>query len=253
MINTAGYATLASSYLCRAGGGSTRRNCNLQAGGVASPTGAITHVQFTGEEIRAITTVARGVGTYVTAHAYTPAAIRQAISNGVTCIEHGNLTDTETAIYMAENKVFLAPTVATYVEMGADKWHGFLPPSLAPKNKLVLDAGLNAIAVAQKAGVTMCYGTDLLGPLHVAQARWLILQTKVLTSAESLQTAAVNAAKLLRQEDCLGQIKPGFAADILILNANPLKDITIFERGEQHVLAVIKGGVVELGRWGIPL
>lgn len=95
MINTAGYATLASSYLCRAGGGSTRRNCNLQAGGVASPTDAITHVQFTGEEIRAITTVARGVGTYVTAHAYTPAAIRQAISNGVTCIEHGNLTDTE--------------------------------------------------------------------------------------------------------------------------------------------------------------
>lgn len=73
----------------------------MAGGGVASPTDALDSVQFTGAEIRAIVEVARNAGTYVTAHAYTPRAIRHAVENGVSGIEHGNLLDEETARYLS--------------------------------------------------------------------------------------------------------------------------------------------------------
>ncbi|ETS76440.1 hypothetical protein PFICI_11827 [Pestalotiopsis fici W106-1] len=220
----------------------------MAGGGVASPTDHIDHTQFTAAEIEAITTVAKNAGTYVTAHAYTPEAIRLAVDNGVMGIEHGNLIDEATAQYMAERGVYLTPTLATYAEMASDKWAGFLPPSLMPKNEIVLRSGLESLRIASKSGVVLCYGTDLIGPLHIAQARGLRLFSKVLGPVETLRTATINAAKLLRKENMLGQIKPNFAADLLVLNANPFENITIFERPKEHLLAVIKDGRVESSR-----
>lgn len=71
------------------------------SGGVVSPTDRLTNVQYTPEEVRAFAKVASDSGTYITAHAYTPAAIRNAIENGVMGIEHGNLIDEPTAKIMA--------------------------------------------------------------------------------------------------------------------------------------------------------
>jgi imidazolonepropionase-like amidohydrolase len=83
----------------------------MGGGGVASPTIKIEHIQFSDEEIKAIVTVASNAGTYVTSHAYTPQAIRQAANQGVLGIEHGNLIDKETAELMAAKGVFLTPTI----------------------------------------------------------------------------------------------------------------------------------------------
>ena len=105
----------------------------MVGGGVASPADSIADLQFTAEEIRAMTTTAKNRGTYVTAHAYTPNAIRLAVDNGVTCIEHGNLIDVETADMMAQNDVFLVPTLVTYSEMASSRWDGFLPADLYEK------------------------------------------------------------------------------------------------------------------------
>jgi imidazolonepropionase-like amidohydrolase len=74
----------------------------MVSGGVVSPTDKLVSLQYTPEEIRAFTKVASDSGTYVTAHAYTPAAIQNAVSNGVIGIEHGNLIDEPTAKLMAE-------------------------------------------------------------------------------------------------------------------------------------------------------
>lgn len=65
-------------------------------GTVASPTDAVEHVQFTVGEVKAIVTVAENMGSYVTAHCYTPQAVQQAIRQSVRGIEHGNLVDEET-------------------------------------------------------------------------------------------------------------------------------------------------------------
>ena len=91
----------------------------------------------------------------------------------------------------------------------------------------------------------MCYGTDLLGPLQVKQSDEFVLRKKAgLSALKILQSATVNAAKLLREEHKLGRLKEGFAADLIILNANPLEDIEVLSRPEKHLLGVVKDGRV---------
>ncbi|KAL7935123.1 hypothetical protein V8C35DRAFT_300786 [Trichoderma chlorosporum] len=213
----------------------------MGGGGIASATDKVENLQFSDEEIKAIVTAAKNNGTYVTSHSYTPQAIQQAIRQGVRGIEHGNLIDAETAKLMAEAGTFLTPTLITHV---MSKQLNFLPPISAAKNDEVLQKGLHAIKIATDAGVTVCFGTDLLGPLHFAQTKEFSVRSQVQTPAEILRSATVNAAKLLMKENELGQIKEGFAADFIVLNGNPLEDITILDRTEENILAVVKDGRV---------
>ncbi|KAJ5936197.1 hypothetical protein N7454_005495 [Penicillium verhagenii] len=218
----------------------------MGGGGVASPTDRIDHVQFSDEEIKAIVTVAKNAGTYVTSHSYTPQAIQQAINLGVRGIEHGNLIDLETAKLMAEKGAFLTPTLIAHV---MSKQMNFLPAESAAKNDEVLEKGLRAMKMAVDVGVTVCFGTDLLGPMHFAQSKEFSVRSKVLTPIQILRSATINAARLLMQEDQLGQIREGFTADMLILNANPLEDITVLDRAEESILSVIKEGRVMTSHW----
>jgi imidazolonepropionase-like amidohydrolase len=219
------------------------------SGGVASPTDKLKSVQYTPEEIRAFTTVAKNSGTYVTAHAYTPESIKQAVENGVTGIEHGNLIDRETAEFMAKNGVTLTPTLVTYKALGSHEFSDFLPPSSQAKNQEVLRKGLDSIKLAHEAGVTMLFGTDLLGPLTKSQTQEFALRAQVLDAKTILQSATINAAQRLGQSEFLGQIKEGFAADILILTRNPLEDIEVLDQQDTCLLAVIKDGRVYSSRW----
>jgi imidazolonepropionase-like amidohydrolase len=147
-------------------------------------------------------------------------------------------------------EAFLTPTLITYQAMAAKEFGNFLPPSIASKNLQVLDAGLKSIQIADAAGVTMCYGTDLLGPLQVKQTGEFTLRKKAgLSNLKILQAATVNAARMLRQEETLGRLKEGFSADLIVLNANPLEDIEVLDRPERHLLAVVKEGRVLESRW----
>lgn len=220
----------------------------MGSGGVSSPTDKIDHLQFTGEEIRAIVQCAKNAGTYVTAHAYTPEAIKHCVENGVKGIEHGNFLDRETAQLMVKNEVYLTPTLVTYDQMASSKWTGYLPPESQSKNTEVLDAGLRALQVAHENGVKICFGTDLLGPLGAAQTHEFAIRAKVLPSLEVLRSATLNPARMLRQESSIGQILEGFEADILILSANPLEDVTILDKPDQYVNGVMKEGRVYKSR-----
>lgn len=222
----------------------------MGSGGVSSPTDKIDHLQFTGAEIRAMVECAANAGTYVTAHAYTAQAIRHCIDNGVAGIEHGNFVDPATAARMKAKGVFLTPTLVTYAEMASPRWEGYLPPESAAKNQDVLAAGLHALKIAHDAGVTICYGTDLLGPLGQAQTREFALRARVLPPVDVLRSATTNAARLLRQENRLGQIQAGFEADILLVASNPLEDVTVFDDPEKNVVLVIKEGRVCKSRRG---
>lgn len=221
----------------------------MVGGGVASPTDRIENTQFTADEIRAIADVAESYGTYVTAHAYTPKAIRHAVDNGVRGIEHGNLIDADTAAYMAKHKVWLTPTLITYKAMGEDKYSAFLPPENQAKNQQVLARGVASLRLAHDAGVTLCHGSDLLGPLQAEQSREFGLRAQGLSSTVVLQGATVNAARMLKQEETLGQVKGGFAADVLVLSENPLENVSVLDEPEKSVLVVMKNGRVYTSRW----
>ncbi|TFA97993.1 Uncharacterized protein CCMA1212_010186 [Trichoderma ghanense] len=218
----------------------------MGGGGIASATDKVENLQFSDEEIKAIVTAAKNNGTYVTSHSYTPQAVQQAIRQGVRGIEHGNLIDAGTAKLMAETGTFLTPTLITHV---MSKQLNFLPPISAAKNDEVLQKGLEAIKLATEAGVTICFGTDLLGPLHFAQSKEFSVRSQVQKPAEILRSATVNAAKLLMRENELGQVKEGHLADFIVLEGNPLQDITVLDRAEENVLAVVKDGRMVSSRW----
>jgi imidazolonepropionase-like amidohydrolase len=216
----------------------------MGSGGVASPTDKLEQLQFTTSEIQAMVECANNAGTFVTAHAYTTKAIRHCIDNGVKGIEHGNFVDAPTARLMAEKGVYLTPTLITYAQMATDKWKNFLPPESQVKNAQVLKSGLEALRIASEAGVTMCYGSDLLGPLGSAQTQEFSLRSQALKPLEILRSATVNPAKMMGCETTLGQLKEGFQADVLIMDKNPLEQIEIFDHPEKYILEVMKDGLV---------
>ena len=215
----------------------------MGGGGVVSPTDRLLNTQFSPEEIRAMVLVAENAKTYVTCHAYTTESIQIAIKNGVKGIEHGNLMDRETAKMMADMGCFLTPTLVTYHTLGDPSLPRLLSGDCITKNKEVLDIGLDALRIAKEEGVTLCYGSDLLGPLGAYQLKEFAIRSEVLSPLELLQCATINPARMLRDET-LGRLKIGCKADILILNSNPLEDISLFQRHEKEVLAVIKEGRV---------
>jgi imidazolonepropionase-like amidohydrolase len=213
-------------------------------GGVASLSDPLHMLQFTAEEIQAITKTAANLNTYVTAHTYTSKAIRHAVDNGVMGIEHGNFVDPETAKYCAAKGVVFTPTLITYHGMSIPPFDSFLDEAGRAKNKEVLASGVEALKICSEAGVMLCYGSDLLSGMHSLQNGEFSLRSKALSAADILRSATVNAAKLLRMEGKLGAIRKDAIADLLILDENPLEDITVLDRVSSTLLGIIKDGRV---------
>ncbi|KAJ7056880.1 hypothetical protein C8F01DRAFT_1211091 [Mycena amicta] len=215
----------------------------MVGGGVASETDTIESVQLTAEEIRAITTTCKQMGgKMATAHAYTVDAVRHAIENGVSGIEHGNLIDRPTANLMASKGIYLTPTLSCYGIMVRPPFEDFLPPDGKIKNAQVMAKGLDALKIAHEAGVTICYGSDLLTSMHALQTEEFAVRASVLPADVVLKHATTNAAKMLGKSSLIGTISPGAYADLLVLNANPLEDVTVLDWPEKHLLGVMKGG-----------
>ncbi|CAK7232822.1 hypothetical protein SCUCBS95973_008387 [Sporothrix curviconia] len=211
-------------------------------GGVVSPADPIDMLQFTAEEIRAITTVAGQMGKYVTAHAYTAEAIRHAVDNGCKGIEHGNFIDHETAKLCAEKGVTITPTL--YFAMLDPPYDEFLPPEGQLKNQQIIDNGFAALNTIHDAGVPLGYGSDLLTGMCVRQNDEFAIRAKALPDVEVLRSATVTGAKLVGCETSLGQIESGFIADLIILNSNPLENVSILSSPDECTQAVIKEGRV---------
>lgn len=135
--------------------------------------------------------------------------------------------------------------------MGDEKFTGYMPAESMEKNAEVYVVGLEVLKIAADSGVNICYRSDLLGHLGVTQLNEFTIRRKVLPALAILQSATITPARMMRQENYLGQIKQDFAADLLVLNANPLEDITILAQPEKHLLAVIKDGRVCSSRWSL--
>ena len=220
----------------------------MTGGGVASPVDPLEMLQFTAEEIQAITTSAKSLGKYVTAHAYTNEAIRHAIDNGVMGIEHGNFIDAATAKLCAEKGVFVTPTLVVYNALINPPYEEFLPESGRLKCKEVIDSGVEALKILHENGVTMCYGTDLLAGMHVLQNGEFSIRAKALPAAEVLRSATINAAKLVRMEGRLGTVSQGAIADLLIVDKNPLEDVTVLDDIEKTLFGIVKEGRVVMSK-----
>ncbi|WP_421861224.1 metal-dependent hydrolase family protein [Parvibaculum sp.] len=195
------------------------------SGGVASPADPLESVQYTPAEIAAACEEARHRQTYVAAHAYSAESIKMAVENGVHTIEHGNMIDSDSANAVARHGAIMVPTLSTYEAMELlGRKMGFPAANLA-KNSKVLEAGLRSLEIARDAGVTLGWGTDLIGESQARQRREFAIRSEAETPAEILRSMYVVNPKLCGMEGKIGTLAPGAAADIVLTRINPLENI----------------------------
>lgn len=214
----------------------------MLSGGVASPTDRVDSTQFSDDEIRAAVEEAEAANRYVLGHAYTAKSVNRGLELGVRSIEHGNLIDHRSVELLLEKDAFLVPTLVTYERLKQDGATFGLPEASQNKVDDVLYAGLDALKLATDHQVKTAYGSDLLGGMQPHQSQEFAIRAKVQTSQQVLRSATTTAAELLRQEGELGVVAPGAFADMLVLDANPLDDVSVLGDADSAVHSVIKGG-----------
>lgn len=216
----------------------------MLGGGVASPTDRIDSTQFSVEEIRAAVEEATAANRYVMGHAYTTRAVNRGLAAGVRSIEHGNLIDESSVALFRQHDAFYVPTLATYAALAEEGPAAGLPPESFRKVFEVLDAGLHALELAHRGGVKIVYGTDLLGDMHYRQLTEFALRAQVQPPADILRSATTTAAELLGLAGRIGTIAPGAAADLLVVDGNPLDDVTVLTKPDDALRLIMHGGRV---------
>ncbi|MGE0024410.1 MAG: amidohydrolase family protein [Hyphomicrobium sp.] len=218
-------------------------------GGVASPNSPLDASTFTETELRAAVEAAENWGTYVTVHAYTPVSIQRAIAAGVKCIEHGHLMDDATAKLIGERGVWLS-TQAFPDEM-AD---AFPPGSQERAKAFTVFAGTDkTIALAKKYKLKTAWGTDILFSQRLArrQGELLVKFARWYTPAETLAMATGTNAELLAMSGernpypgKLGVVEEGALADLLLVDGDPIADITLLEDPAKNLVVIMKDGKI---------
>ena len=222
----------------------------MASGGVSSPTDRITSTQFTEEELRAIVNEANAANIPVMAHAYTSRAINRALKCGVKSIEHGNLLDQGSVDLMLDGDRFLVPTLVVYHALVQEGTEAGLSADMVQKTWEVLDAGLDALKLAYQQNVNIAFGTDLLGIMHRRQLEEFKLRSPVVANDDLVRQATCNAARLFNMEDQIGQVKEGLLADLIVIDGDPLDDITALTTPETSLKMVMKEGQICINNLG---
>ena len=214
----------------------------MGSGGVATPSDALHHAQYSAEEIRAVVDEVERSETYVTAHVHPDAALRRCIELGVHCIEHGTLIGDETAALAAEKNVAVVPTLAVIKALtDYGRAVGFPKVSL-DKLAEIEPLAIGALDRLKRAGVRTGFGTDLIGPLDQHQCLEFALRGEVLSPFEILRSATSINAEILHAGDRIGQVAPGYGADLIVVDGNPLENLSLFQEDGRNIPFVMKGG-----------
>jgi imidazolonepropionase-like amidohydrolase len=218
-------------------------------GGVSSPHSPLDVSTFTEAELRAAVEAATNWGTYVTVHAYTPAAVQRAIAAGVQCIEHAHLMDEVTARMMAEKGVWLSMQ-----PLPDELAEGFPPGSEQRAKAVEVFAGTaRTYELAKKYGIKTAWGTDVLFSAGLARQQGALLAKIAtwFTPAEALAQATGTNARLLALSGKrnpypgkLGVVEEGALADLLLVDGNPLENIALVADPVRNFQVIMKDGKI---------
>jgi imidazolonepropionase-like amidohydrolase len=220
----------------------------MAGGGVSSPTDPIDGTQFSMDELRAAVEEAEAANLYALAHAYSPRAVSRAVQAGVRSIEHGNLIDEATARLMKTHGTYFVPTLATYAALADEGQQLGWSAEMLEKLQSVHDRGLEAVRIARAEGVPIVFGTDLLGRMHERQPSEFGLRAPAMPPVEVLQSATITAARLMRQEQRIGQIVPGAWADLLLVDGDPMASLQMLAEPGTGIRLLMQGGRVIFDR-----
>lgn len=218
----------------------------MAGGGTSSDYDPIDVTQYTLDEMKAAVEAADDWGTYVTVHAYTPKSIKRAIEAGVKCIEHGQLADEETIMLMAEKGIWLS--LQNLIDDTPD-----MAPSRREKRKPVIENQPRVWELAKKHKVKLAWGTDFLfePKLNDLQNEYILKLQQWFTNAEILKMITHDNAQLLQLSGLrspypgkLGVVEEGALADLILVDGNPLKDLSLIAKPDKKFLVIMKDGKI---------
>jgi imidazolonepropionase-like amidohydrolase len=226
----------------------------MGGGGVSSPYDPLDVTQYSPTEMRAAVETAANWGTYVTVHAYTPGAVRQAVEAGVKSVEHGHLIDEATAKLMAERGTWIV--LQAFLD---DEDAVTFPAGSAPRSKqLEMIAGTDtAYRLARKHGLRVGWGSDTLFDQRLAtrQGAQLAKLERWFSPAEVLSIATGGNARLLGMSGLrspysgrIGVVDQGALADLLLVDGDPTRQLNLIADPDRNFLVIMKDGVIYKNR-----
>jgi imidazolonepropionase-like amidohydrolase len=212
-------------------------------GGVLSQQGRGLEAHFTPAEMKAIADTAHSLGLKVMAHAHGARGIQQAAEAGIDSIEHGTYLDEAAAKAMKASGTVLVPTLMALEGVSEGLGKGVYTPVVEGKIRAVQPLMNSLVSRARQYGVTVAFGTDAGVYQHGRNAEELALMKKQgMTDREVLASATTVAAKVLGMESQIGRLAPGYSADIIAVDGNPLADVAVLEEVD---FVMVRGRVIE--------
>ena len=211
-------------------------------GGVLSLAASGHNPQFTDEELAAVVSAARDYNMIVAVHAHGTEGMKRAVLAGVNSIEHGTFMTEEVIELMKERGTYWVPTLMAgeWVAQKAAE-PGYFPEIVRPKAAAIGPEIQKTFAAFEASGVKIAFGTDTGVSPHGQNAREFELMVACgMPPMRAIQSATIEAARLLRIDDRLGTIEPQKIADLVAVSGNPLDDISTM----REMAFVMKDGIV---------
>ncbi len=225
----------------------------MASGSITGAHDPLDVVEYTPEEMRAIVEEAEKWGTYAMAHAYSDAAVRTAVEAGVKTIEHGLMASPETLKLMKEKGVWLSTQCLNYSK-NVEDFGVAMPANVAAKFNQAKKSVAQVFKLARKLGIKMAWGTDGLGSLEVldTQSQEFTCRKKYYSDLEILKQATSLNGELLKltgrrspyPDGPLGVVTEGAYADLLIVDGNPMEDISVLTRTDKTLRLIMKDGKI---------
>jgi imidazolonepropionase-like amidohydrolase len=195
------------------------------------------------EEIKAAVDAAHQFGKKIAIHSYGPDGARDAVRAGTDSLEHATDMDDATIQEMAKRGTFYVPTI-DHNRYYLDNWQKIgYANGFQEKTKAFIERNLETARKAHKAGVKFAMGSDAIYTMFGQNTRELGWFVKAgMTPEQALRTATTNAAELLGKEKELGAVAPGYFADLVAVEGDPLADISVAINNVRWVMKA--GGVV---------
>jgi len=201
--------------------------------------------KFSIEALQAAVETAEKHKAYVMAHCYSAASVQNCIRAGIRSIEHGNLMDEETIQMMVTHGTYYVPTLCPFDDKSIDKAKAHFDERTLEKLEIVMQKGKTTFEMAYRAGVKIASGSDILGPDQYLKGRELALKAEIMGPMGAIVSATRTNAELIGLADRFGTVDKGKLADLIVVDGNPLEDISLFERGLEKVLFVMTEGRIQ--------
>lgn len=206
---------------------------------MTAPTKEVGYPIIEPDEIREAVRVAKNYGTYVSIHAHGPRAIDQAVRAGVHTVEHASMISEETLQYIDESCPDFGIVPTLFVFANSIKPNPMMPDSVAAHLNSIKDQVVASLKNAYRHKVLMGWGTDVTmttykktpGKEFQLRKEWLEFSNE-----DILKQATINSAKLMYKDNEFGSIKEGKAADLVVVDRDPVADITVMYDKPAHVI-----------------